>query len=33
MASIPSYNLEIENYKEKHNILTLKLSLDVWLQD
>ena len=33
MALIPSYNLEIENYMEKHNILTLKLSLDVWLQD
>ena len=33
MALIPSYNLETENYREKHNLLTLNLSLDVWLKD
>ena len=33
MALIPSYNLKIENYREKHNLLTLNLSSDVWLQD
>ena len=33
MVLIPNYKLEIENYGEKHNLLTLNLSSDVWLQD
>ena len=33
MALIPNYNLEIENYKEKHNLPTLRLSLEAKLQD
>ena len=33
MTLIPSYNLEIENYKDKHNLVTTDLSLEVKLQD
>ena len=29
----PSYNLEIEKYKEKHNLLTLDLSSEARLED
>ena len=30
---IPNYNIEIEKYKEKHNLLTLDLSSKARLQD
>ena len=33
MALIPSYNLKIEKFKEKHNLLTSSLSLDARLED
>ena len=31
MALIPSHNLEIENYKKKHNLLILDLSSEAKL--
>ena len=33
MTLIPSYNLEIENYEEKLNLLTFNLSSKARLQD
>ena len=33
MTLIPSYDLEIKNYKEKLNLLTFNLSLEARLQD
>ena len=33
VALIPNYNIEIEKYKEKHNLLSLDLSLKARLQD
>ena len=32
MALFPSYNLEIENYKDKHGLSTLDLSSEAMLQ-
>jgi len=30
---VPSYNLEFENYKEKHSLLTLDLNSNTKLED